>query len=78
MIFLFNLYFSLGYTAKDSSFYASLHAEFVPNDQEVSQKMVVSNNDTIVNYGFVKFYSPFQKILQKISKVFLNFKYSIL
>ncbi|CAB4385247.1 unnamed protein product [Rhizophagus irregularis] len=30
-------YIALGYTAKDNSFYASLHAEFTPQDQESLQ-----------------------------------------
>jgi len=54
------LCFSLGYTAKDNSFYASLHAEFTPQDQEslqITMKKSGSNaSNTSVEFRFVNFF----------------------
>jgi hypothetical protein len=64
--FLINYIFSLGYTAKDSSFYASLHTKFVQQDQDqqdqvVSQtEMEISNSniieDRLVKVFFIQLY----------------------
>src|SRR6266542_1430509 len=54
------LCFSLSYTAKDNSFYVSLHAEFTSQDQEslqITMKKSGSNaSNTSVEFRFVNFF----------------------
>ena len=52
---LINCTFSLGYIAKDSSFYASLHAESSQQDQVISQtEMETSNSNATIKYRLVQ------------------------
>src|SRR5688572_18905146 len=62
--------FSLGYTAKENSFYASLHAEFTPQDQESSQTAMGASNSKIIEYRFVwLFLDNFLRIYYKNLKI---------
>ena len=49
-------FFLLGYTAKDNSFYASLHAEFTPQDREALQTTMGASNSKTIEYRFVKLF----------------------
>jgi hypothetical protein len=54
---LINCTFSLGYIAKDSSFYALLHAESSQQDRVISQiEMETSNSNATIEYRLVKLF----------------------
>jgi hypothetical protein len=70
---LINCTFFLGYTAKDSSFYASLHAEFSQQDRVISQTNMESN--ATIEYRLVELFLiqlHFRKGKRKYSFYFVD------
>ncbi|CAB5385354.1 unnamed protein product [Rhizophagus irregularis] len=61
-------YIAIGYTAEDSSFYASLHAEFIPQDREGLQMETTTPNSNLTIE-----YSESNKNVEDDITTFINF-----
>ena len=53
---LISIFFPLGYTIENNSFYTSLHAAFTPQGQEDSQMTIGASNSKAIEYRFVNLF----------------------